>query len=131
MFNAGAVSPAGAIGLMQVMPATGRILARAVGVRRFDPEMLERPDVNVHLGMKYLADQLRTWNGRVVPVLAAYNAGPARVQRWREFPEWGRDELFAERIPYQETRDYVKIVQRNAAMYRALYGTVVGERSGE
>jgi soluble lytic murein transglycosylase len=72
--------------------------------------------------MRYLADQLNTWNGRLVPVLAAYNAGPTRVARWRSFPEWGRDQLFTERIPFDETRDYVKIVQHNANMYRALYG---------
>src|SRR5690606_21978030 len=108
MFNPRARSGAGALGLMQVMPKTGATLARALGVRNFKPEMLRQPDVNVHLGMRYLADQLKTWNGRIVPVLAAYNAGPTRVQRWRNFPEWGRDELFAERIPYDETRDYVK-----------------------
>lgn len=131
MFNPRARSGAGALGLMQVMPATGAALAKSAGIRNFKPEMLRQPDVNVHLGMRFLADQLRTWNGRVVPVLAAYNAGPARVQRWRSFPEWGRDELFAERIPYDETRDYVKIVQYNAAMYRALYGSVVGEVVGD
>jgi len=131
MFNQRAVSPAGAIGLMQVMPATGRTLARALGIRNFNPEMLKQPDVNVLLGMTYLSDQLKTWNGRPVPVLAAYNAGPSRVERWRAFPEWGRDELFAERIPYEETRDYVKIVQRNAAVYRALYGAVISEQQGD
>ena len=131
MFNPRAVSGAGAIGLMQVMPATGRALARQLSVRRFRSDLLKRPDVNIHLGMAFLADQLHTWNGRVAPVLAAYNAGPSRVERWRNFPEWGRDELFTERIPYQETRDYVRIVQRNAAMYRALYANLATEPAGE
>jgi len=127
MFDPHAVSAAGAIGLMQLMPATARALASTLAVRKFQPGLLERPDVNLHLGMAFLADQLHTWNARVVPVLAAYNAGPARVARWRALPEWGRDELFTERIPYQETRDYVKTVQRNAALYRALYATVIQE----
>jgi soluble lytic murein transglycosylase len=76
--------------------------------------------------MAYLKDQLDTWDNRPARVLAAYNAGPSRVERWREFPEWRDDELFMERIPYEETRDYVKIVQHNARMYEALYGTERG-----
>ena len=129
MFNPRAVSGAGAIGLMQVMPATARTLARDLGIREITPELLKRPDVNVHLGMRYLSDQLNAWNGRLVAVLAAYNAGPSRVDRWRQFPEWGRDQLFAERIPFDETRDYVKIVQHNAKMYRALYGAAVQDHA--
>jgi soluble lytic murein transglycosylase len=132
MFNPRAVSGAGAVGLMQVMPATARTLARGLGVKAVTTDLLRKPDVNVHLGMRYLADQLRTWDGRLVPVLAAYNAGPSRLERWRRFPEWGRDQLFTERIPFEETRDYVKIVQHNASMYRALYGnTVATEAVGE
>lgn len=122
MFNASAVSPAGAIGLMQVLPATGATLARTLGVAEFSPELLRQPDVNVHFGMAYLADQLRAYGGRLPVVLAAYNAGPHRVARWRAFPEFEDDELFAERIPFGETRDYVKIVQNNARIYGALYG---------
>lgn len=122
MFNASAVSPAGAIGLMQVLPATGAKLAHALGITEFSPDLLKQPDVNVHFGMAYLADQLRTYGGRLPVVLAAYNAGPHRIARWRAFPEFEDDELFAERIPYRETRDYVKIVQSNARIYAALYG---------
>ena len=121
MFNPNAVSGAGAVGLMQVMPATGKILARTLKVRRFTASMLKSPEVNIHIGMAYLADQLRTWDQRPARVLAAYNAGPTRVDRWSQFPEWGNDELFTERIPFTETRDYVKIVQHNAQMYEALY----------
>jgi soluble lytic murein transglycosylase len=122
MFNRNAVSPAGAIGLMQVMPATGQALARSLQLRRFSPQLLRQADVNVHLGMAHLADQLRTYEGRLPVVLAAYNAGSGRIDRWREFPEFADDELFAERIPFGETRDYVKIVQNNARLYAALYG---------
>ncbi len=121
-FDAPVVSGAGAIGLMQVVPATGRILARAEDVPDFRPPMLKQPEINLHLGTRYLKDLLDQYDGRIPAVLAAYNAGPSRVERWRGFPEWSRGELFTERIPYTETRDYVKIVQRNVALYRVLYG---------
>jgi soluble lytic murein transglycosylase len=71
--------------------------------------------------MTYLAEMLRRYNGRATPALAAYNAGPHRLTFWATFPEYGDEELFAERIPYTETRGYVKIVQRNARLYAALY----------
>jgi soluble lytic murein transglycosylase len=120
-FNPKARSGVGAMGLMQVMPNTGKILAKSLKIRKFKPAMLETPEVNVHIGMAYLKDQLTSWGGRPARVLAAYNAGPTRVQRWSKFPEWSNDDLFTERIPYEETRDYVKIVQHNARMYKALY----------
>ena len=122
MFNPTARSGVGALGLMQVMPATGASLARRLGVAGFKPDMLTRPELNVHFGMAYLADQLRSYGGRLDLVLAAYNAGPGRVSRWRAFPEYQDRLLFAERIPYEETRDYVRIVQNNRRMYALLYG---------
>jgi len=122
MFFADAVSPAGAIGLMQVTPGTGRALARQLGVHRFSNDMLKHAEYNAHLGMKYLAQQFADFDGRLPVVFAAYNAGPQRITRWRDFPEFADDDQFAERIPFAETRDYVKIVQGNARIYRALYG---------
>ncbi len=122
MFNARAVSPAGAIGLMQVMPETGRTLARRLDIASFEPDMLRHPQINITIGMQFLADMLAEYDARIDAVLAAYNAGPSRVDRWMEFPEWENPELFSERIPYEETRDYVKIVQQNARLYEALYG---------
>ncbi|MBI4545523.1 MAG: transglycosylase SLT domain-containing protein [Gemmatimonadetes bacterium] len=122
MFNAGIASPAGAIGLMQLMPATGRVLARSLGVDGFEPGMLTRPELNVHFGAAYVTELLQRFGNRLPRVLAAYNAGPHRVARWREFPEYQDDELFAERIPFEETRHYVKVVQQNARLYSVLYG---------
>jgi soluble lytic murein transglycosylase len=127
MFNPRARSPVGAIGLMQVMPATGRTLARRLGVTRFTDDLLTQPELNVHFGMAYLADQLNSY-GRLDAVLAAYNAGPTRLNRWREFPEYADRLLFAERIPYDETRDYVRIVQNNRRIYAALYGELAVEK---
>jgi len=121
MFNPNAVSPAGAIGLMQVMPATGQMLARRAGVSGFQPSMLRQPELNVRLGTLFLADLLAR-NGSPTEAFAAYNAGPGRLAQWRSFPEFRDEEMFAERIPFQETRDYVKILSFNTRLYRMLYG---------
>ena len=122
-FRPTVVSPAGAIGLMQVMPATGGVVARQLGLTRFSPEDLKEPEINVMIGMRYLADRLARFGQRPELALAAYNAGTARVEIWQEFPEAADPELFSERIPYEETRDYVRIVQLNARIYNALYGS--------
>jgi soluble lytic murein transglycosylase len=122
MFNPIAVSPAGAIGLMQIMPATGRALARQTGIGSFSNERLKDPDVNVRLGVLFMSQLLRQYNGRLPDLLAAYNAGSGRLARWRAFPEYRDDDLFAERIPFAETRHYVKVVQQNQRIYAAIYG---------
>ena len=126
LFEARATSHVGARGLMQVMPATGRTLAEAAGIGDFDPEMLYHPEVNVHLGTRYVAQHLDDFDGSLPSVFGAYNAGEHRVEWWSAYPEYGHDELFTERIPFRETRDYVKILTTNHAIYRGLYG----ERSG-
>jgi soluble lytic murein transglycosylase len=122
MFKARISSPVGARGLMQIMPETGRQIAWGVDIRQWDPELLFYPEINVHMGTRYLADQMRAYKGSLPSVFSAYNAGPHRVERWKEFPEYGNEELFTERIPYRETRDYVKILIRNRALYQGLYG---------
>lgn len=118
------VSPAGAIGLTQVMPATGRQVAGAIGPRRFRTEMLETPELNVHLGTHFLSELLGRYGGDIPLVLSAYNAGPTRANRWRRLPEAEDPHRFTERIPFAETRGYVKNVTRNRALYRWLYGNV-------
>ncbi|MGH7578348.1 MAG: transglycosylase SLT domain-containing protein, partial [Longimicrobiales bacterium] len=121
LFDPRAVSGAGAIGLMQVMPRTGRALGRSEGLGNVTSRRLRTPDVNIRVGMRYLSDMLDHYSGNIPFVLAAYNAGPTRVARWRKLAEAYDADLFAERIPYAETRDYVKVVQQNARIYRALY----------
>jgi soluble lytic murein transglycosylase len=121
-FLATARSPAGALGLMQVMPATGASLARELGIPAFRTERLTEPELNVRMGTRYLATMLSRYDGRTADALAAYNAGPTRMARWQAFPEHADTDLFIERIPFTETRNYVRIVQTNAAIYRALYG---------
>lgn len=120
------VSSAGAVGLMQVMPATGRQLARAVGPDGFTRESLESAEVNLHLGARFLRDMLDRFGPDLPLVLSAYNAGPTRATRWKRFPEAADRLAFTERIPFAETRGYVKNVTRNLAIYRFLYGDVPG-----
>jgi len=115
-------SGAGAIGLMQVMPATGAEVARQSGMRGFSPAALETPEVNLHLGATFLRDLLERYGTDLPLVLSAYNAGPTRADRWRNFPEFADTERFTERIPFEETRGYVKNVTRNLELYSALYG---------
>jgi soluble lytic murein transglycosylase len=119
-FNPRATSPVGARGLMQVMPDVGRSLARSRGIRNFDPERLYDPALNIQFGTAHLAGLFRS-NREVAHILAAYNAGESRLARWLRKPGAGDPELFTERIPYTETRDYVRAVIRNRAFYRVLY----------
>lgn len=121
-FVASARSPAGARGLMQLMPDVGRSVARGLAFPVWDVALLYQPDVNVRLGTTHLATLVRQYDD-LPHVLAAYNAGGSRVRRWLEKGGATSDpELFTERIPYVETRDYVRIVERNREVYRALYG---------
>ncbi|HUI99096.1 MAG TPA: transglycosylase SLT domain-containing protein [Usitatibacter sp.] len=139
-FLASARSPMGAIGLMQLMPGTARWIARQIPVRPFRPDMLERPEVNLNMGTYYLH---RVMEALGDPILAAtaYNAGPARARRWCDTkPLEGA--IYAETIPFGETRDYVKKVFTNAWYYRhrlsgtaptlrRLLGTVPGSDTGD
>jgi soluble lytic murein transglycosylase len=118
MFEARITSHVGARGLMQIMPATGRDLAEAVGIDRWDPDVLYHPEINVHLGTRYLARHIGNYDGSLPSVFSAYNAGHHRVAWWSEFPEYDNDQLFTERIPFLETRDYVKILTRNHVVSR-------------
>lgn len=121
LFDPAARSPVGAIGLMQLMPRTGRALAQRARAGTVSDALLHQPELNLRLGILHVADLLGHY-GRPVDMLAAYNAGSGRLARWRGLDEHGDVDLFVERIPYQETRDYVKVVQQNARIYRALYG---------
>lgn len=121
-FKADIVSRAGAIGLMQVMPPTGAQLARAHGPDGFTDTSLTKPEVNLHLGAAFFVDMSRRYDNELPLVLSAYNAGPTRATRWRRYPEASDPLRFTERIPFTETRGYVKNVRRNLGLYRLLYG---------
>jgi len=120
-FDPVVVSHANAWGLMQVMPATGRSLARKLGVRPFSTQRLTEAEVNVRLGTQFFADSIRKFGG-VHFALAAYNAGDSRVASWqRERPGMPQDE-FIDDIPFPETQNYVKRILGTAEDYRSLYG---------
>ncbi len=120
-FTAGVKSHAGAIGLMQLMPATARMTARYKGKSPFNPLWLTDPEYNIRLGTRHLRELLDTYHQDTIYSLAAYNAGGGAVNRWKSsFGHLTRDE-FVENIPYQETRDYVKKIVAYMSLYRALY----------
>lgn len=113
-------SPVGAIGLMQLMPATAKATDREKGA--FNPQRLTQPEYNIRLGTRHFRDLMKGYNGDVIYSIAAYNAGATAVERWRKNLKGLKMDEFVESIPYQETRDYVKKVYASAATYRQLYG---------
>ncbi len=119
-FNPSATSPAGARGLAQVMPELGERLARALEYPVWDPVLLYQPDVSIQLGAVHLRELFSQYQQRG-HILAAYNAGASRVERWSKRIGVDDPEVFAERISFVETRDYVRIIQRNEEIYKALY----------
>ena len=119
-FNPRAVSVANARGLMQVLPSVGQEVATSLRFPVWYPALLLDADANLQLGTAHLASFIKQY-GPLPRVLAAYNAGGSRVTRWATKTGMDDPELFAERIPFVETRDYVRIVQRNADVYRMLY----------
>lgn len=124
LFRSHVVSPADARGLMQIIPPTGREIAEATGWEAFDEAVLFDPAVNLHFGSRYLADQLARFGGFWPAVLSAYNAGPPAVAKWWDFPERTLDpELWVERIPYRETRNYVKRIVAQYVRYQRLHGS--------
>ena len=128
-FNPAATSPAGARGLAQVMPELGERLARELNYPVWDPVLLYQPDVSIQLGAFHLRELLGLYDQRA-HILAAYNAGKSRVERWSKRIGVDDPEVFAERISFVETRDYVRIIQRNEEIYRALYGARGGAARG-
>lgn len=120
-YDAAAHSRAGARGLMQVMPATGSRIARAKGVR-FRRAALYDPKTSLDFGTHYLRQMSERYDGAVEKVLAAYNAGPHRVDAWTLARGEQPAEDFIETIPFTETRNYVMIVLANREQYRRLYG---------
>jgi len=125
MFDAGAVSPSGALGLMQLMPPTARSVAGKLKMKKFNPAKLTvDPRTNVVLGSSYLADLVDKYSGSYVMAIAGYNAGPGRVNGWLGQNGDPRPKLddtidWVEKISVSETRNYVQRVMENLQVYRA------------
>lgn len=127
-FNTGAVSPAGARGLMQVMPKTAASLARSLKIRHTQRRLTSDPAYNATLGAHYLAKRLNQYDGSYILTFAAYNAGARRVAEWIErFGDPRSPKVDAiqwvEAIPFPETRNYVQRVMENMQVYREALGT--------
>ncbi|MBI5376910.1 MAG: lytic transglycosylase domain-containing protein [Candidatus Schekmanbacteria bacterium] len=117
MFNSDALSPAGAVGLMQVMPAT----ARKVNKKPIGREDLFSPETNVRIGVNYLSGLIKENNGNIHYALSAYNAGESKLDEWIKKSGSCEPEEFIERITYRETCDYVKRILSNYLTYRSIY----------
>ncbi len=123
MFNDKAVSPAGARGLMQLMPATAREVAKKMKVSHKTSWLTQRPNYNIKIGSAYLARILKRYDYSYPLAIAAYNAGPGRVDKWLETygdPRKGEVNLidWIELIPFSETRNYVQRVLESVYIYR-------------
>ena len=130
-----AVSRAGARGLMQIMPATARQVARQIRVAYNGKKLLSDPGYNILLGRTYLSDLLEKYDGSYVLALAAYNAGPARADRWIKTYGDPRDPAvdvidWIESIPIDETRNYVQRIVESLGAYRRQEGTAETEVPG-
>ena len=121
-YDVKAVSRVGAIGLMQVMPATANNVAQRVGLPTMGREDLFDQETNIRIGVRYVEQLLEQFSGNLVYTIASYNAGPLAVGNWiAQYRGQGQDE-FVELIPYQETRQYVKRVLRTYREYVRLGG---------
>ncbi|MYG40791.1 MAG: transglycosylase SLT domain-containing protein [Nitrospira sp. SB0677_bin_15] len=123
LYNPKALSSVGAMGLMQLMPRTANRIARRLGLAPMDRKDLLQGEVNVRLGVAYVRQLSRDYQGNLIRAIAAYNAGPAAVKRWiAKFGDRDPDE-FVELISYRETRRYVKRVLTSYRIYKTLYST--------
>jgi soluble lytic murein transglycosylase len=119
-FITNAKSTVGASGLMQLMPATAKWVARKIGLKDFHQGQVNDTETNVLLGTTYMRLVMESLDNHPVLASAAYNAGPGRAKKWRaERPLEGA--VYAETIPFNETRDYVKKVMSNAVYYSTLF----------
>lgn len=119
-FISNARSNVGASGLMQLMPATAKWVAKKIGLRDFSHSRVNDTEINVLLGTSYMRIVMENLDNHPVLASAAYNAGPGRAKRWRA-DQALEGAIYAETIPFSETRDYVKKVMSNAVYYSALF----------
>jgi soluble lytic murein transglycosylase len=122
-FNPNAVSRANAVGLMQLLPKTGKAVAKEEKMKRYNASQLYTPAVNMQLGTRYFRGMVDKFGGSFEYALAAYNAGSDRVEEWLGQGKYRDPQEFVESIPFTETREYVQAILRNASVYKQLYGT--------
>ena len=118
-------SPAGALGLMQLIPPTADRVAGELGIAGFATERLYDPETNIRLGTYYLRSLVERWGGSQPLAIASYNAGPEAVQRWLRKNGAADPDVFVESVSYGETRRYLRRVLRSYRIYQLLYGDAV------
>jgi soluble lytic murein transglycosylase len=119
IFDPVIVSPAGAVGLMQIMPFTGEDIAKSLG-DTFTVDSLYNPLVNVRYGSYYISKLLDDFNGNFVLAVASYNGGPHNVKKWYERNKEDGFDMFVEDLSFSETRGYVKKVLANYWTYKEI-----------
>lgn len=117
-FERKAISYANAYGLMQLLPGTASQVAPYLGITYFSTQQLFDPDINIQLGTFYLSSLLKRYEGNYVKALAAYNAGPHRVDRWEKIYKTADDDLFMENLEFEQTREYVRTCLKYFWLYR-------------
>jgi soluble lytic murein transglycosylase len=119
-FNPNAISHANAVGLMQLLPGTGKKVAKDLKIHHFTPSQLYTPTMNLQLGTRYFKSMVDRF-GSFEYALAAYNAGADRVEDWKSQGKYRDTAEFVESIPFTETREYVQAIVRNTNVYKQLY----------
>lgn len=119
-FITNARSHRGAIGLMQIMPETGNWIAEKLSIPEFTEEKLLNPEINIMYGCWYLADLKKQFEETII-VLAAYNAGRGNVKKWLDNKHWDGRHTTIDQLPFEETKNYLRLVLRVSEKYRKIY----------
>lgn len=120
-YNPDAVSPKGALGLMQIMPSTADWIATQVGIENLTEEMILNPEINIQMGTWYLANLSNEFEGRLDVIIAAYNGGRGQVARWLAEGIWDGSYEGRDNIPFPETRHFLFKVKTGYKGYTRLY----------
>ncbi len=120
-FDERAQSKKGAVGLMQIMPATGAWVAEQIGMNNYEPELLYDPRINIQIGTWYLSSLQREFPDNINLVIASYNGGRGRVKDWLQKGTWDGREETIHQIPYPETENFVKKVLFTYERYNTIY----------
>ena len=121
-FNDQAISPRDAKGLMQILDSTGEWAAEKIKIENFDSSMLMEPETNIRIGCWYIAKLLDQYSQNTELALAAYNAGSGNVSKWLKDTNISKNGKTLDRIPFEETENYVAKIKKYNNMYKRLYG---------
>lgn len=121
-YNPDAISIKEAKGLMQISPQTGKWASEELGIENYNEKLLFEPEINIEIGTWYLNRLFKEFNQELDLVLMAYNAGSGNVNKWLNNPEYCKDGINIDNIPFTETKNYVERVNKNYKVYKMFYG---------